>query len=74
MCAITRPTSTYVGKTSWLYIHLESNNGSVRDGGNYHYYAGPVVAARSGSMDLDAEVRLQAAYGGLTYETSLNSI
>ncbi len=74
VCAVTRPTSTYVGKTNWLDIFLETANGSDRDSGNYHYYAGPVAVARSGRVSVYAEVRLKPAYGGQLYYTYVYSI
>ena len=74
VCAVTRPTSTYLGKTNFLYIFLQSDGASVHDGGNYHYYAGPVVVARTGRTTVYAEVRLKPAYGGLTYSTMYGGI
>ncbi|GLY88370.1 hypothetical protein Airi02_062990 [Actinoallomurus iriomotensis] len=66
MCAVTRPTSTYAGKTNWLDVFLESDSGSDRDRGNYRYYAGPVTVARSGYVTLYAEVGIK---GGKKYST-----
>ena len=66
VCAVTRPTSTYAGKTNLLDVFLESGSGGDRDRGNYQYYAGPVTVARSGSVSLYAEIGIK---GGKYYST-----
>ena len=68
VCAVTRPTSAYAGKTNLLDVFLESGSGNDRDSGNYQYYAGPVTVSRSGSVRLDAEIGIK---GGMYYSTTV---
>ncbi|MFB9831058.1 hypothetical protein [Actinoallomurus acaciae] len=68
VCAVTRPTSTYLGKTSWLEVRVETNGNGLpdKDAGNYHYYAGPVYIARVGGIGVSGRIDIK---GGNHYTT-----